>query len=222
MLILGLQWGRGLSTAEIRKAREITPRESLASMGPRSFNRGNRVKVSEGRQSVLGLQWGRGLSTAEICPLRVGPEAQAALQWGRGLSTAEMCSTSQAAWPPLPSFNGAAVFQPRKCGECRGPPARAGCFNGAAVFQPRKSGRRQYPRLTAHAASMGPRSFNRGNAKRLLPDHPGPLGFNGAAVFQPRKWHSSQTVASVLIRYTVSSGSCPGAMLCVLQTGVVP
>src|SRR5580658_8327530 len=112
--ITWLQWGRGLSTAEIRSYRwrsrsaragfngaaVFQPRKFIratksgeghrASMGPRSFNRGNKA-------AAIG-------KTAE----------QVALQWGRGLSTAEILSTSSRITNPLRRFNGAAVFQPRK------------------------------------------------------------------------------------------------------------
>ncbi len=86
----------------------------MASMGPRSFNRGNvafrgaarpqensfngaavfqpRKSVVEepGRRFVSELQWGRGLSTAEINNARKMVLDWKELQWGRGLSTAEI------------------------------------------------------------------------------------------------------------------------------------
>ena len=63
-------------------------------------------------------------------------------------------------------FNGAAVFQPRKC--CQRPAAlpQDARFNGAAVFQPRKS----------------TDAMIRANRR---------CRFNGAAVFQPRKCSST-------------------------------
>ena len=93
-------------------------------MGPRSFNRGN----AAGRRQVALAD----------CPL----------QWGRGLSTAEI---------PRPS---------------RRQVRRASSFNGAAVFQPRKSKRRAIGQSRPGGASMGPRSFNRGNLS-LHPSHNG-------------------------------------------------
>jgi len=59
-----LQWGRGLSTAEISK-------------------------MVWSHQSSNALQWGRGLSTAEIWALLI-TTPRGRLQWGRGLSTAEI------------------------------------------------------------------------------------------------------------------------------------
>jgi len=160
-----LQWGRGLSTAEIR---------ILASELPR-----NRP-----------LQWGRGLSTAEISLRPGGSTGTTSLQWGRGLSTAEI--RRRGSWPArlTRSFNGAAVSQPRKCvgdvgGGClrgvrfngaavsqprksQSPPEMSTlswCFNGAAVSQPRKSPHGMVQVRKGHSASMGPRSLNRGNAQ---------------------------------------------------------
>ena len=71
-------------------------------------------------------------------------------------------------------FNGAAVFQPRKCLRRRMPCVRlhAG-FNGAAVFQPRKCRRTcRFPIRT--------------------------VGFNGAAVFQPRKWQFGELSVAMI------------------------
>ena len=112
-----LQWGRGLSTAEMRCATRCRVAPEAASMGPRSFNRGNRVCLEQrSRRGGPKLQWGRGLSTAEIPgPRQAATEGQG-LQWGRGLSTAEITS-------PL-----------------------------------------LRPQFRKTPASMGPRSFNRGNA----------------------------------------------------------
>ena len=108
-----------------------------ASMGPRSFNRGNvRIQVADGY--TVMLQWGRGLSTAEMSrragmtelrpycfngaavfqPRKCGTHCHdirllMALQWGRGLSTAEILAAADLP-DDLSGFNGAAVFQPRK------------------------------------------------------------------------------------------------------------
>ena len=134
-----LQWGRGLSTAEIAVSPRNNNERPLASMGPRSFNRGNCQPVSRreggprrlqwGRglstaeisivhslPSLVGraLQWGRGLSTAEMAQVDAGGEEAQQLQWGRGLSTAEITIFIPPTKPTANRFNGAAVFQPRK------------------------------------------------------------------------------------------------------------
>src|SRR5690606_1184919 len=100
-----LQWGRGLSTAEVNLKTVKEVAEELASMGPRSFNRGSET-VSARRWSTVSLQWGRGLSTAEV---------------SRRRASLNSCPCG---------FNGAAVFQPRKSRHpLRARPPRA-CFNG--------------------------------------------------------------------------------------------
>ncbi len=133
-------------------------------MGPRSFNRGN--FPPGGASGVDGQRFnGAAVIQPRKRPQRPGRRRR------------------------LPGFNGAAVIQPRKppCAECssacppgwlqwgRGhstaetTPRKASIarsrrsFNGAAVIQPRKRVVRPVEGLLSVAASMGPRSFNRGN-----------------------------------------------------------
>ena len=107
-----LQWGRGLSTAEMpgftADRIQLGRFNGAAVFQPRKWR-------SQARQADSRvLQWGRGLSTAEMWAGGRG-SAVHALQWGRGLSTAEIESGRHAA-RRRHRFNGAAVFQPRKCG----------------------------------------------------------------------------------------------------------
>src|SRR5690349_20345305 len=60
-------------------------------------------------------------------------------------------------------------------------------FNGAAVFQPRKLHEPEDGCSVSWSASMEPRSFNRGNCRKSKTAARLTTGFNGAAVFQPRK-----------------------------------
>ena len=83
-----LQWGRGLSTPEIRTD-----------------------CPEQGRPSKL--QWGRGLSTPEICGAMTKQPRAASLQWGRGLSTPEIAGVGAVGSMAM-RFNGAGVFRPRK------------------------------------------------------------------------------------------------------------
>ncbi len=135
------------------------------SMGPRLFNRGKggpqpcpggqgqafngaaviqprKNRQRNGRRTVaLGLQWGRGYSTAEnrepdprswasIDTPSMGPRL-----FNRGKTSGVGVSDAQE-----PSFNGAAVIQPRKTGSASGGwSAAVAAFNGAAVIQPRKN-----------------------------------------------------------------------------------
>ena len=183
------QWGRGLSTKEIGHADVLPRRIHAASMGPRSFNRGNvpvahrsaaRAQASMGPRSfnrgnfpawvptpatrsrfngaavfqprkcavtrfkcfaLKSLQWGRGLSTAEMTRATSLSTPPSLLQWGRGLSTAEMQDPA------------AVVYSTGGLQWGRG-------LSTAEIFRP--GSRHLRPAL----ASMGPRSFNRGNAAR--------------------------------------------------------
>jgi len=65
-----LQWGRGLSTAEM-------------------------LYCFAACRLALMLQWGRGLSTAEIRAAAAQLAEVTELQWGRGLSTAEIWNISR-------------------------------------------------------------------------------------------------------------------------------
>ena len=88
LLLDRLQWGRGLSTPEVR-----------------GFPGG-------GAGGGL-LQWGRGLSTPEVSTCAASASQPKPLQWGRGLSTPEVVLTRCGRSGP-PRFNGAGVFRPRK------------------------------------------------------------------------------------------------------------
>ena len=164
ILYHALQWGRGLSTAETRQNRSPNRRnQAQASMGPRSFNRGNdAVRIgappyipasmgprSFNRGNIPFETWmdlanpasmgprsfNRGNALTSIrFPIRVLP-----LQWGRGLSTAETSVGSSVVHPtPAASMGPRSFNRGNPC-----PQWKSQClFNGA---------------------SMGPRSFNRGN-----------------------------------------------------------
>ena len=110
-----LQWGRGLSAAEMRGRAGEPGRSRAASMGPRPFSRGNYQDEYERRNKVCQLQWGRGLSAAEIA---------------------------------IPTTLSRGVLSG---------------FNGAAAFQPRKSEPPEPEPEPPEPASMGPRPFSRGN-----------------------------------------------------------
>ena len=60
-----LQWGLGFSTEEGTVANVLRGEESLASMGPRFFNRGRTVGSLTMESCCLTLQWGLGFSTEE-------------------------------------------------------------------------------------------------------------------------------------------------------------
>ena len=132
-----LQWGRGISAAELYVQVDPADLPQAASMGPRHFSRGIVCVHPISVRWVLKLQWGRGISAAEFSPLAAGKRC-------------------------LSCFNGAAAFQPRNCSASgsglredrkasMGPrhfsrgitPSPSSnqmdpaSFNGAAAFQPR-------------------------------------------------------------------------------------
>ena len=111
---------------------------STASMGPRSFERGDILVPDLITDSVPLLQWGRALSSAETLRTTHAWPGWLALQWGRALSSAET--------PSGPS-------------------------NGTCLF----------------LASMGPRSFERGDWRGPGGAHGARQRFNGAALFRARR-----------------------------------
>ncbi len=132
-----LQWGRGHSTAEMRRCSATAIADRHASMGPRSFNRGNTGRVTRTRSHGTRFNGAAVIQPRKCgrrrrigtpgCVASMGPRSfnrgnrrvtvaasgrRLRLQWGRGLSTAEMSAAE--ASPDCRRFNGAAVFQPRK------------------------------------------------------------------------------------------------------------
>src|SRR5450756_2441211 len=71
------------------RAVENPSRQHVASIGPRSFNRGNVIRKSMPSFLCCALQLGRGLSTAETLADRIEEGQKNQLQLGRSLSTAE-------------------------------------------------------------------------------------------------------------------------------------
>jgi hypothetical protein len=138
-----LQLGRGLSTAETcNQGGCMIPRPD-ASIGPRSFNRGN------------------------DCFSLVPPSTARSLQLGRGLSTAETRRRPRIHRLGLRHFNWATVFQPRK----------QGAWFLYIMLYIASIGPRSFNRGNSvdahsdnlrHIASIGPRSFNRGNRLRRI------------------------------------------------------
>ena len=71
-------------------------------------------------------------------------------------------------------------------------------FNGAAIFRPRKSYSAREGSSRVHPPSMGPRSSDRGNS-RVRHAHGELLSsFNGAAIFRPRKFEDNLAYAKAL------------------------
>ena len=134
-----LQWGRAHSSAEMpltiqtpmsqscfngaaliraRKSDALpqsgTKTQSAASMGPRSFERGNRPRSRPGASRTSSLQWGRAHSSAEIPRSSTAITCRSLLQWGRAHSSAEIALNSGQISSIVSGFNGAALIRARK------------------------------------------------------------------------------------------------------------
>src|SRR5581483_3027732 len=84
-----LQWGRARASAEIRPGGIKEGRLAVASMGPRSCERGNSFHGGVRLRGDL-LQWGRARASAEIPNAVVTALSDGRLQWGRARASAEM------------------------------------------------------------------------------------------------------------------------------------
>ncbi len=104
----GLQWSRGLLTAETNPTVRFVPFHPVPSMEPRSFDRGD-CQVVAAMAAQSHLQWSRGLLTAETGRNLSFSHLLGDLQWSRGLLTAETCVIRSVS-SSCRAFNGAAVF----------------------------------------------------------------------------------------------------------------
>ena len=148
-----LQWGRGLSTPEVRQRRTTSTELQ--------WGRGlSTPEVRQRRTTSTELQWGRGLSTPEVRQRRT---TSTELQWGRGLSTPESAHAAGGRAHSGHASMGPGSFRPRKLRHITVWRKWSKSFNGAGVFRPRK--------CRPHRRSPS-----------TLPC------FNGAGVFRPRKF----------------------------------
>ena len=170
-----LQWGRAHSSAEIdHSPDQVVTRPVRASMGPRSFERGNIVPdVTPVLASASALQWGRAHSSAEMWPARTslpGPMCPASMgprSFERGNPGRTGVSVPLSA--RLSRFNGAALIRARKfrelSGRFRGPDCSLQWGRAHSSAEIGLELAEQSPQAV-HDASMGPRSFERGNRCR--------------------------------------------------------
>jgi len=235
-VVFGLQLGRGRSTAETRpRSRAPAPRglrfnwaavdrprkrasvefrfvaHYLASIGPRSIDRGNsRADIerspcpaaSIGPRSIdrgnyasdkltecweIRFNWAAVDRPRKPGDLLACRTREAGLQLGRGRSTAETghgrFDRAFDDWLQL----GRGRSTAETCHPDRSPRSRLARFNWAAVDRPRKQDRKTQTRRIVNPASIGPRSIDRGNRRANGQPHRRPLRFNWAAVDRPRK-----------------------------------
>ena len=178
----------GAATFRSRKGEPPTPAGCLycpASMGPRPFGRGRRVRMRSGIGVGVASMGPRPFGRGRPSNSTRSASSAAVLQWGRDLSVAEGDCIADLTEGVL-SFNGAATFRSRKATSGIVSGVYTDGFNGAATFRSRKglvAG--QEPR--EGAASMGPRPFGRGRSRRTQAGALGLARFNGAATFRSRK-----------------------------------
>src|ERR1041385_8760736 len=85
-----LQWGRAHVSAESCGIGFHAASSSIASMGPRSRERGKPLEKLSFTEANGGLQWGRAHVSAESTLIRwPGNRSRAGLQWGRAHVSAE-------------------------------------------------------------------------------------------------------------------------------------
>ena len=85
-----LQWGRGRSTAEILSPPAAGTVVQLASMGPRSIDRGNRAVCRQLPRQAAASMGPRSIDRGNPQDRHPLPKIALPLQWGRGRSTAEI------------------------------------------------------------------------------------------------------------------------------------
>src|SRR6266403_2269482 len=112
-------------------------------MGPRSFERGNNLSLTGNITLAAALQWGRAHSSAEIPSVRLRDRRN------------------------VQCFNGAALIRARKLVPVLIRRPLGLRFNGAALIRARKFLTRPRSHPKPGGASMGPRSFERGNAQMV-------------------------------------------------------
>ena len=135
-----LQWGRTLSSAEVARCHLQGLGKAPRFNGAALFQVRKSRRQSPDAKAQTPLQWGRTLSSAEVHPLVcLSRRLVLLLQWGRTLSSAEVIFriarrrvAAMASMGPhsfkcgsrirasgmrifAPGFNGAALFQVRKC-----------------------------------------------------------------------------------------------------------
>jgi len=158
-----------------------------ASMGPRSLNRGDGAAAMFRRRLIDWLQWGRGLSTAEITGKPFLVSRTFTLQWGRGLSTAEITNGSDDAaadWRRLQWGRGLSTAEMQNSPTSGVLMEMLQWGRGLSTAEIRLCFRSH---VGGGVASMGPRSLNRGDLKRVSGSLHRLQRFNGAAVSQPRR-----------------------------------
>ena len=110
-----LQWGRGLSTAEIAAELQEVRLLLVASMGPRSFNRGNNpIRAKELRKDLRASMGPRSFNRGNFRDQDGRDGRREASMGPRSFNRGNSSRARHGRTCHARRFNGAAVFQPRK------------------------------------------------------------------------------------------------------------
>ena len=109
------------------------------------------------------LQWGRALSSAETQPTGPSGWEGRTLQWGRALSSAETPRPMGGRCPGGPGFNGAALFRARRLPAPKDRQASLFASMGPRSFERGDPAGGGTATIGRTRPSMGPRSFERGD-----------------------------------------------------------
>ena len=204
-----LQWGRGLSTPEMRRpagdasspqarfngAGVFRPRKSNASSTSlvmvivlqwgRGLSTPEILQAARMLRIMRLLQWGRGLSTPEIAVRYLARAARAVLQWGRGLSTPEIFVSACELNRALRASMGPGSFDPgNSLPEGEVDTKTVQLQWGRGLSTPEIGFTDTFSRQSP-CASMGPGSFDPGNLKMLNGTAASPPASMGPGSFDP-------------------------------------
>src|SRR5579884_2143760 len=157
MVFEKLQWGRDQMIAEIWEEVYYPDREDLASMGPRSNDRGNVAVYPPGEKQLHASMGPRSNDRGNLAHTLLTRPGKSALQWGRDQMIAEIgLFATRQDWAGMLQWG-----RDQMIAEIR-----------------RKTGFKPL----CHEASMGPRSNDRGNLTRKGSNDGRYYCFNGAAI----------------------------------------
>ncbi len=178
--------GAALFRARRGCARSVDGRNSpRASTGPRSFERGERPREVEPHPENR-LQRGRALSSAERILQREKNPKKGKLQRGRALSSAERRHRGQPGRTPSRLQRGRALSSAESA-EVDGDELGVEALQRGRALSSAESIDSRTELHPVHIASTGPRSFERGEADRILARRRRRQCFNGAALFRARR-----------------------------------
>ena len=154
-------------------------------MGPRPFSRGHTYCEGDVTLDTKGFNGAATFQSRTLLILWRSSLRVLSLQWGRDLSVADTGSLCLEL-SRRSSFNGAATFQSRTPAVDRVCQTPHGVLQWGRDLSVADTGRDARRLRAARRASMGPRPFSRGHARRRPGQDLPLLRFNGAATFQSR------------------------------------